>query len=176
MTPSSEFATLYQQLILDHAGAGEGQGDPTGFEPQSHQVNPTCGDEITLGVRLAATLGEPSSTEGASVAHSGATDSGIEDLRIEELRWDGHGCAISQASASLLTGLVEGSTVGQARELISRFREVLRSRGTLELDEERFGDAVALNGVSRYVARVKCAMLAWVALEDALAKASVAAP
>ena len=154
MSPSSEFATLYQQIILDHASSGAGHGDPAGFEPQSHQINPTCGDEITLGVRL-----------------NGDAD---EHPAIEEIRWDGHGCAISQASASLLTGLVEGSTLEQARDLIARFREVMRSRGTLELDEERFGDAVALNGVSRYVARVKCAMLAWVALEDALAKASAA--
>ncbi|HEY0259751.1 MAG TPA: SUF system NifU family Fe-S cluster assembly protein [Lacisediminihabitans sp.] len=143
MTPSSDFATLYQELILDHAGAGEGRGETTGFQPQSHQVNPTCGDEITLGVRL---IGD----------------------RIDEVRWHGHGCAISQASASLLTGLVAGSSIAEARELLARFREVMRSRGTLELDEATFGDAVALNGVSRYVARVKCAMLAWVALEDAL--------
>ncbi len=142
---SAEFATLYQQLILDHASAGEGHGDPTGFHPQSHQVNPTCGDEITLGVRL-------------------------DGDRIDELRWDGRGCAISQASASLLTGLVVGGTIEQAHGLIDDFRAVMRSRGTLELDETRFGDAVALNGVSRYVARVKCAMLAWVALEAVLAQ------
>jgi nitrogen fixation NifU-like protein len=142
---SAEFATLYQQLILDHAASGEGQGDPTGFHPQSHQVNPTCGDEITLGVR-------------------------VDGDRIEEVRWDGRGCAISQASASLLTGLVVGGSIEQAHGLIDDFRVVMRSRGELELDEARFGDAVALNGVSRYVARVKCAMLAWVALEAALAQ------
>jgi nitrogen fixation NifU-like protein len=144
---SDEFASLYQQLILEHATAGKGHGDPAGFQPQSHQVNPTCGDEITLGVRL-------------------------DGERIEEVRWDGRGCAISQASASLLTGIVEGSTTQQARGLIDEFRAVMRSRGELELDEIRFGDAVALNGVSRYVARVKCAMLAWVALEQALEQAS----
>lgn len=143
---SAEFASLYQQIILDHAAAGQGRGDPTGFEPQSHQINPTCGDDITLGVRL-------------------------HGDRIEEVRWDGRGCAISQASASLLTGIVSGSTTEQARVLMQDFRAVMRSRGQLELDETRFGDAIALNGVSRYVARVKCAMLAWTALEYALADA-----
>ena len=88
------------------------------------------------------------------------------------MRWDGRGCAISQASASLLTGIVEGSTTQQSRGLIDEFRAVMRSRGERELDEARFGDAVPLNGVSRYVARVTCAMLAWVALEQALEQAS----
>jgi nitrogen fixation NifU-like protein len=142
---SAEFASLYQQLILDHAAAGEGHGDPSGFSRQSHQVNPTCGDEITLGVRLT-------------------------DGRIEEVAWDGRGCAISQASASFLSGVLAGATTAEAGGLIDEFRAVMRSRGELELDETRFGDAVALNGVSRYVARVKCAMLAWVALEAALAQ------
>ena len=145
---SDEFASLYQQIILDHATAGQGRGDPAGFERQSHQVNPTCGDEITLGVRL-------------------------DGDRIEEVRWDGHGCAISQASASLLTGIVGGLTTQRAHSLIDEFRAVMRSRGQLELDETRFGDAVALNGVSRYIGRVKCAMLAWTTLEQSLAKAEV---
>jgi nitrogen fixation NifU-like protein len=143
----ADSASLAQQLILDHAAAGEGQGDPTGFHPQSHQVNPTCGDEITLGIR-------------------------VDGDRIDDVRWDGRGCAISQASASLLTGLVVGGTTQQAIGLIDEFRSVMRSRGEQELDEARFADAVALNGVSRYVARVKCAMLAWVALEQALEQAS----
>lgn len=148
---SAEFASLYQQIILDHAASGHGHGDPTGFDQKSHQINPTCGDDITLGVRL-------------------------NGGRIEEVRWDGRGCAISQASASLLTGIVSGATTEDARGLIEGFRTVMRSRGQLELDEARFGDAVALNGVSRYIARVKCAMLAWTALEHALAQAEPARP
>lgn len=143
---SDEFRGLYQQIILDHATAGLGRGDPVGFEAQSHQLNPTCGDEITLGVRL-------------------------DGDRIGEVRWCGNGCTISQASASLLTGLVGGMTTPGAHGLIDEFRVVMRSRGQRELDETRFGDAVALNGVSRYVGRVKCAMLAWTTLEQALAKA-----
>jgi len=144
---SGDLETLYQGLILDHARTPEGRGDTTGWSPRTRQVNPTCGDEITLGLRL-------------------------EDDRISALRWEGHGCAISQASGSLLTGLVEGARIAEALALAAEFREVMRSRGRLELDERRFGDAVALNGVSRYVGRVKCAMLAWVALEHALRDAA----
>jgi nitrogen fixation protein NifU and related proteins len=142
---SEEFRELYQQLILDHASAGEGRGDVTTLALQSHQVNPICGDDITLGVRM-------------------------DGDRIEEVRWDGDGCTISLASASLLTGLVSGLTVHDAQELIEEFRTVMRSRGQLELDETRFGDAIAFNGVSRYAGRVKCAMLAWTTLEQALAQ------
>jgi len=140
----SDLASLYQQLILDHSKNPVGRHplqSPTAF---SHQVNPTCGDEVTLAIEV----------------HDGA---------IAAVGWEGHGCSISQASASLLAGLIEKSTVENASELLEEFREAMRSRGTIELDEERFGDAIALNGVSKYVARVKCAMLPWVALEAALA-------
>ena len=143
---SDEFRGLYQQIILDQAAAGQGRGDPASFEAHAHQVNPTCGDEITLGVRL-------------------------DGDRIEEIRWEGNGCTISLASASLLAGIVGGMATQDVHSLLDEFRTVMRSRGQRELDEPRFGDAVALNGVSRYVARVKCAMLAWTTLEQALAKA-----
>lgn len=141
---TDEVSTLYQQLILDHASARDGYGDPAAFLRRSHQINPTCGDEVTVGIR-------------------------IEGDRVGELRWDGQGCAISQASASMLAGIVDGRTAQEARDLVEAFRTVMRSRGERELDEERFGDAVALNGVPRYLARVKCAMLPWLALEQALA-------
>lgn len=144
---------LYRELILDHSKHPHGRHLVDGAIAQSHQVNPTCGDEVTLQLQP-----------------------GI-DGRIREITWEGHGCSISQASASMLTTLVEdaadegGMTREQAAELIGRFREALRSRGTIPLDEETFGDAAALSGVSKFTARVKCAMLAWVALEDALARA-----
>ena len=139
----SDLGNLYQDLILDHAKRPQGRqllAEPTA---SSHQINPTCGDEVTVTIEV----------EGGVVTAFG---------------WEGHGCAISQSSASFLSLLVVGQPVDDVRALIADFREVIRSRGTLELDEERFGDAIALNGVSRYSARVKCAMLAWVALEDAL--------
>lgn len=134
---------LYQQLILDHARSPHGKGVLAAPTASSHQVNPTCGDEITLTLE-------------------------VRDGRIVAIGWDGHGCSISQASASLLSTLIEGVSVAEATSLLDDFRIALRSRGQIELDEDRFGDAIALNGVSRYVARVKCAMLPWVALEDAL--------
>ena len=149
----SALEQLYQQIILDHSKHPHGVGLEVG-EETSHQRNPVCGDEITLALRWNA-----------------AGD------RIEAIAWEGAGCSISQSSASLLATLAEESadegspwTPEQLTALIEEFREALRSRGAIPLDEERFGDAAALSGVSRYVARVKCAMLAWVAAEDLLAR------
>ena len=139
----SDLQGLYQQLILDHSKSPHGRALLENPSASSHQVNPTCGDEVTVSIRVSG-----------GVIHS--------------LGWEGHGCAISQSSASFLATLIEDRTVVDARELLEEFRTALRSRGSVELDEERFGDAIALNGVSRYVARVKCAMLSWVALERAL--------
>lgn len=145
--------SLYQELILDHSKHPHGKGlaDEAGRAATSHQRNPICGDEITLRVRL--------SDDGEAV---------------REVTWEGAGCSISQASASMLSSLVaeeDGMPRPEASALIASFREALRSRGEIPLDEEVFGDAAALSGVSKFTARVKCAMLAWVALEDALARA-----
>ncbi|MGD6980607.1 MULTISPECIES: Fe-S cluster assembly sulfur transfer protein SufU [Citricoccus] len=145
---AADLQGLYQELILDHAKTPSGTGLMESADGQSHQLNPTCGDEITLQVHLG---------EGDAVAH---------------LRWEGHGCAISQASASLLSELAEGLSTAELTERIDAFRTAMQSRGKIQPSEELFGDAVALGGVSRYVARVKCAMLAWVAAEDALAQAT----
>ena len=147
--------SLYQELILDHSKHPVGNplhdvGDAA--HADSHQKNPVCGDEITLRVA-------------------------VDGDRITEVSWEGAGCSISQASASMLASLVEeeiegdGMTRADAAALIERFREALRSRGSIPLDEETFGDAAALSGVSKFSARVKCAMLAWVALEDGLGRA-----
>ena len=144
---SSELEGLYQQVILDHARKPHGFGLRAGAAAQSHQINPTCGDEITLELHL-----EP----GTDV--------------VTSVRWEGHGCAISQASASLLTDLADGLATADLTTRIESFREAMRSRGTVEPDEDLLGDAVVLGGVSRYVARVKCAMLAWVAAEHAIAQ------
>ncbi|RFA10170.1 SUF system NifU family Fe-S cluster assembly protein [Subtercola boreus] len=141
---SGELQGLYQQVILDHAREKHGFGLLAGEAAHSHQVNPTCGDEITLQVHLAA------------------------DGSVGKLAWEGQGCSISQASASLLSDLAPGVDVAGMRERIDSFRTAMRSKGQIEPDEELLGDAVVLGGTSRYIARVKCAMLAWVALEDAL--------
>jgi nitrogen fixation NifU-like protein len=141
--------TLYQEVILDQSKNPHGRGLLETATAESHQVNPTCGDEITLQLHL-----EP------------GTD------RVAAVRWEGHGCIISQASASLFSDLATGLTTTDLASRIELFRVAMRSHGTIEPDEELLGDAVALGGVSRYVARVKCAMLAWVAGEQAISQAS----
>lgn len=145
---SPELANLYQQVILDHSKRKKGFGLAEGRAAESHQLNPTCGDEITLRLHLTA------------------------DDTIERISWEGAGCSISMASASLLAELVPGLTRDEARERIALFREMMRSKGEGVEDDEPLGDAAALEGVSRYVARVKCAMLGWVAFEDTLTLSS----
>ena len=148
----NELDALYRELILDHSKHPQHFGLPAGDAPahtgESYQKNPVCGDEITLRARV----------DGETVA---------------DVVWEGRGCSISQASASMLADLVaeEGLSRTETVALIEGFREALRSRGKIELDEDVYGDAAALSGVSKFSARVKCAMLAWVALEDAIAKA-----
>ncbi|HSP75218.1 MAG TPA: SUF system NifU family Fe-S cluster assembly protein [Cryobacterium sp.] len=160
----SAMQQLYQQILLDHAKARHGasaEGLPpleaAGAESssaglrvtESHQVNTTCGDEVTVRIGLRA--GEPA-----------------DNAVIEEFVWTGDGCSISMASASVLYDTVRGENVDTARARLNTFRDMLRSRGTIEPDEEVLGDAAAFAGVSRYPARVKCAMLPWVAFEAAL--------
>jgi nitrogen fixation protein NifU and related proteins len=148
---------LYQQIILEHSKARHGSGLSAAGVPegastgQSHQLNPVCGDEITLRVSVAGG-------------------------KVRELRWDGEGCSISMASASVLTDLAEGLEPDELHRVIDSFREVLRSRGKIPADPDILGDAAAFEGVSRYAARVKCAMLSWVAAEDALGQASADNP
>lgn len=142
----SPLQDLYQQVIIDHSRLRHGYGlgeDPDG---ESYQINPTCGDEIRLQVKLDGDV-------------------------LTWVRWEGRGCSISQASASVLTGLVEGQTVEQTMRYAGLFRELMHARHE-PLEEEKLeelGDAAAFSGVARYPARVKCAMLGWVALSDALA-------
>ncbi len=134
---------LYRELILDHSRDPQGKGDPAGEAHAHHELNPSCGDEITMGV----TLGD--------------------DGAIASLAWEGHGCSISMASVSVMCELLEGADRATAQARIDEFREMLRSRGAVEPSEE-LGDAAAFQGVARYVMRIKCAMLGWVALEACL--------
>ncbi|MCF3139296.1 MULTISPECIES: Fe-S cluster assembly sulfur transfer protein SufU [Micrococcaceae] len=144
---------LYQQIILDHSKQRHGSGlaetpAPAGATTgQSHQLNPVCGDEVTL--RLA-----------------------VSDGTVQQISWDGAGCSISMASASVLSDMGEGMSVEELHSVIENFREVLRSRGKVHADPEILGDAAAFEGVARYAARVKCAMISWVAAEDALNQAT----
>ena len=140
---STGLGNLYQEVILDLARRPHAKGLEEGAAASSHQINPTCGDEVTLQLHL-------------------------DGDRIDRIRWDGDGCAISQSSASILADLAPGLTPEELQVRIDAFRVAMRSKGRIEPDEELLGDAVVLGGVSKYTARVKCAMLAWVAAEAAL--------
>jgi nitrogen fixation protein NifU and related proteins len=138
---------LYQQLIIEHSKRPHGEGLREPFGAQAHHVNPTCGDEITLRVELA----------GDAVA---------------DVSYDAMGCSISRASASVLHDLVVGQPVTAVAELREAVQHMLTSRGEDPGDEEVLGDAVAFAGVAKYPARVKCALLSWSALADALLRAA----
>jgi nitrogen fixation NifU-like protein len=144
---SDPLAGLYQQVILDHAKRRSGDHELKSADAEHYERNPTCGDEITVQLVLSQ-----------------------DGERVETLAWHGAGCSISMASASVLSELAEGKPVAEVRSMIDSFRELMRSRGTLEPDEDVLGDAVAFQGVSKFVMRVKCAMLSWVAAEACLAQ------
>jgi nitrogen fixation protein NifU and related proteins len=142
--------SMYQQIILDHYKHPQHRGEIDPFDAEVHHVNPTCGDEVTLRLRL-------------------------EDGRVADLSWVGEGCSISQASTSVMSGLVVGEPVATALELSDRFLGLMQSRGEDKLSEdeaESLDDAIAFAGVSKYPARVKCALLGWMAMKGALAQAS----
>jgi nitrogen fixation NifU-like protein len=170
----SALDAMYQQLILEHAKTRSGS-DLTAEEAaampnqagvgQCHQLNPVCGDEITLRLELDVAGIQP------AVAEPGKAQSGRVQSTVKGVHWQGDGCAISMASASILSEMSEGVSPQELERMIGHFRELMRSRGRLEPDEEILGDAAALAGVAKYPARVKCAMLAWVAAEDALRQA-----
>ncbi|HSV65671.1 MAG TPA: SUF system NifU family Fe-S cluster assembly protein [Mycobacteriales bacterium] len=138
--------SMYQEIILDHYKNPHGRGLREPYDAEVHHVNPTCGDEVTLRVRL-----------------SGGT--------VEDVSYEGMGCSISQASISVLHDLVVGRTVTEGLSLHEEFLALMRSRGEGEPDEEVLEDAIAFVGVSRYPARIKCALLGWMAWKDATAQA-----
>lgn len=139
---------LYREIILDHYRAPRNRGElPV---PPAHRVegfNPLCGDEVVLFLE-------------------------VEDGVVTDVKTAGQGCSISQASTSVLTDQVIGQTVGDALKTVAAFTEMVASRGTIEGDEDVIGDGIAFAGVSKYPARVKCALLGWMAFKDALAQAS----
>ncbi|QDB79053.1 SUF system NifU family Fe-S cluster assembly protein [Georgenia sp. 311] len=148
---------LYQEVILDHYRAKHGAGELDPYDAESFQVNPTCGDQVTLRVRLSHDAGVPS---------------------VEAVGWVGQGCSISQASLSVLNDLVVGRTINEVDTLNETFRELMHGRGA-ELPEDKqdsLGDASAFTGVAKYPARIKCALLGWMALRDALAHALTSEP
>ncbi|GAA5166369.1 MULTISPECIES: Fe-S cluster assembly sulfur transfer protein SufU [Amycolatopsis] len=137
--------SMYQDIILDHYKNPHGRGLREPFDGESFQVNPTCGDEVTLRVKL----------DGETVA---------------DVSYEGQGCSISQASTSVLTDLVVGRPVGEALKTMDAFVELMQGRGQVEPDEDVLEDGIAFAGVAKYPARVKCALLGWMAFKDALVK------
>ena len=147
---TQELDALYQEIILDHyrnphhKGLRDYDGEP-GAYAEVHHVNPTCGDEVTLRVHVA---------EG----------------RIEDVSYDAMGCSISQAAASVMTDLVIGKTVDEAMEIHGEFLSLMQGKGNVEPDEEVLEDGIAFAGVAKFPARVKCALLSWMAWKDATAQ------
>jgi nitrogen fixation NifU-like protein len=137
---------LYQEVILDHYKHPQNKKLSNTFDAQVHHVNPSCGDEIDLNVTL----------DGSSIA---------------DISWDGVGCSISQASTSIMSELLKGHSIAEADQIIENFLHLMQSKGTEKGDEAILEDAVALAGVSQYPARIKCALLGWMAVKDATVQA-----
>ena len=145
-----QLENMYQEIILDHYRNPHHKGLREPYDGENHQVNPTCGDEVTLRVTLKDVDGEQV---------------------VEDVSYDSLGCSISQASASVMSDLVIGKTVSEAMRIDGAFLELMRSKGEIEPDEDVLEDAVAFAGVSKYPARIKCALLSWKAWEAATAQA-----
>ena len=138
---------MYQEIILDHYKAKHHAGLREPYAAQVTHVNPSCGDELTLRVK-------------------------IDGDTITDISYDAEGCSISQASTSVMTDLLIGGSVEHALDLHDRFLEMMQSQGRIEPDEDVFEDAIAFAGVSKFPARVKCALLGWSALRDAALQAT----
>jgi len=143
-----DLESLYQEIILDHYKHPRGKGLRDPFQAEVHHVNPTCGDEITLRVQ-------------------------VVDGVVSDVSYDGMGCSISQASASVLYEQLVGQSVETGLATTDEFLTLMQGRGQVEPDEDVLGDAVAFAGVAKYPARVKCALLSWMAWKDAVSQAVV---
>ncbi|HEV7208802.1 MAG TPA: SUF system NifU family Fe-S cluster assembly protein [Mycobacteriales bacterium] len=141
-----QLTSMYQEIILDHYKHPHHRGLQEAYDAEVHHVNPTCGDELTVRVR-------------------------IRDGVVDEVSYQGQGCSISQASASVMTELVTGRPLADALAVQETFLTLMQGRGQVEPDEDALEDAVAFAGVAKYPARVKCALLGWMAWKDATAQA-----
>jgi len=145
-----ELESMYQEIILDHYRNPHHRGLQEPYDAEVHHVNPLCGDELTVRVSLKEADGEQA---------------------VADVSYDALGCSISQASASVMTDLVIGKSVGDAMAVFEEFLALMRSKGEGEPDEDLLEDAVAFSGVSKYPARIKCALLGWMAWKDATSRA-----
>jgi nitrogen fixation protein NifU and related proteins len=146
MTHGQDLDALYQEIILDHYKNPHGKGLREPFEAEVHHVNPTCGDEVTLRVH-------------------------VSDGTVADVSYDSVGCSISQASASVLNDLLVGKPVDEAMKIHEAFQALMQGRGTVEPDEDVLEDGIAFAGVAKFPARVKCALLSWMAWKDATVRA-----
>jgi nitrogen fixation NifU-like protein len=137
-----ELNALYQEVILDHYKRPHHKGLTAG-DIQVHHINPSCGDEVTLSLK-------------------------VKDQKVGEISWDGVGCSISQASVSIMSDLLTGKSISEADSILDSFVSMMQSKGADQGDEEILEDGVALAGVSKYPARIKCALLGWMAYKDAV--------
>ncbi len=151
MTAGPDVNQLYQEIILDHYREKHHAGLRTPFEAEVHHVNPSCGDELTLRVHLDGTT-------------------------IDDVSYDAVGCSISQASTSVMSDLIIGRDIADSMALFEEFRHMMHGQGTVEPDEDRLEDGIAFAGVAQFPARVKCALLGWSALRDALVRAGAEVP
>ena len=140
-----ELDSLYQEVILEHYKRPQNKGLLPNQTVQVHHVNTSCGDEITLNLKL---------TDGV----------------ISEISWDGVGCSISQASTSVVSELLKGKSSEAALSVIDTFQAMLQSKGNDQGDESILEDGVAFAGVAKFPARVKCALLGWMATKDAISQ------
>ena len=138
--------SLYQEVILDHYKRPQHKGLAATYDAQVHHVNPSCGDEITLNVTL-------------------------DGDRVASITWDGVGCSISQASVSILSDLLLGKNIPGAELILNNFTQLMQSKGTMVGDDAILEDAVAMAGVSKFPARIKCALWGWMAYKDAVVQA-----
>jgi nitrogen fixation NifU-like protein len=137
-----ELDSLYQEVILDHYKHPLNKGLANSYDAQVHHVNPSCGDEITLNLSA-------------------------KDGKITSITWDGVGCSISQASVSIASDLLVNKSFAEADAILNEFTELMQSKGSKEGNPDVLEDAVALAGVSKFPARIKCALLGWMAFKDA---------
>jgi nitrogen fixation protein NifU and related proteins len=145
-----QLESMYQEIILEHYRRPLHAGLREPFDAEVRHVNPTCGDEVTLRVTLKDAGSEPA---------------------LADISYDALGCSISQASTSIMADMIIGKTVTEAMAVSDEFLALMQSRGEAEPDEDVLGDAVAFEGVSKYPARIKCALLGWMAWKDATARA-----
>src|SRR5919112_2340237 len=140
---------LYQEIILDHYKNPHHRGLREPYEAEVHHVNPTCGDEVTMRVHLVPSDDDPS------------------QMLVGDVSYDAEGCSISQAATSVMTDLVIGKPLSEALAVHESFLTLMQGRGTVEPDEDVLEDGIAFAGVAKFPARVKCALLSWMAWKDA---------